>query len=403
MSDHDASSSALGYMYQVKWALLELVRGAHTRPDQTLTLESLDDIGWQSDSGSVKELLQLKHHKSGASGDLTDTSSDVWRTLKVWLDDARFMELNGPVLSIVTTSEAPFDSAMSFLRPEERDEDEALRLLNSAATESRSLTTEVSRSAWLLRTEAERRGLLSRVRVLDLSTSIEGVDELVRRALGVAIPIGFENIFLDRIWAWWFRVAVDLLAKRRTWIDGLTFHRVVSNIRDQFAADNLVTTVDDSSEYDQQKLMGAHGGRLFVQQLGWLGLRQRQVEKAVLDYHRAITQTTDWIDGNLLQMKELEIFKERLIDEWENSYDDMLNRLPEGATENDKSEAGRELFVSLRDSPSVQIRDKYTDSFYSRGSRCEIADGGTHGWHPDFEELIRSITVERAEPEGADV
>ena len=48
MSDHDASSSALGYLGQVKWALLELVIGLQTRPDQALTLETLVYGNWHN-------------------------------------------------------------------------------------------------------------------------------------------------------------------------------------------------------------------------------------------------------------------------------------------------------------------------------------------------------------------
>ncbi len=140
--------------------------------------------------------------------------------------------------------------------------------------------------------------------------------------------------------------------------------------------------------------MAAHGGRLFVTQLSWLQLRERQVEKAVLDYHRAITQTTEWLDGKLLEMRELETFKESLIDEWENSFDDMLNRLPPDATDEVRRSAGRQLYELLRDSSAVQVRPQYSDAFYARGARCEIADGGTHGWHPEFEAMIRSITIE---------
>jgi hypothetical protein len=41
--EHNAAASAAGYLYQVRWALLNLVREGKTRPDQVISLEMLDD------------------------------------------------------------------------------------------------------------------------------------------------------------------------------------------------------------------------------------------------------------------------------------------------------------------------------------------------------------------------
>jgi hypothetical protein len=210
--------------------------------------------------------------------------------------------------------------------------------------------------------------------------------------LGVAPPIAHLDTYLDLIWAWWFRVCLDLLAKHRPSVTGLQLHQRASDIRDQITPANLPTTVGVAN-IDSAELMKVHSGKVFVNQLGLLSLRDRQVEKAVLDYHRAITQTTEWIDGKLLEMRELETFKAALIYEWENSFDDMLNAIPSDSSEQQRRDAGRQLYQKLRDSAAVQVRPNYSDSFYARGSRCEIADGGSHGWHPDFETLLRAIST----------
>jgi hypothetical protein len=395
LNNHNAAGSALGYIYQVKWALLELLRGMQTKPDLSLNLEELDDVSWETADGTPEELLQLKHHQAG-SGDLTDMSSDIWRTLKVWMDDARFADPDGPLLTIVTTASSPAGSAAHDLGQDVRDEDAAWEKLTVAARNSRSSTTEISRKAWLALDESKQRGIVARIRVIDDSVSILDVDGLVKKFMTIALPLGNEDAYLDQIWAWWFRASIDMLAGRRPAVSGLTFHRVISDLRDKFQPDNLVTTVD-ASRFDKATLMEAHSGKIFVHQLGWVGLRARLLEKAVLDYHRAITQTTEWLDGKLLDMSELERFKDALIDEWETSFDDMLDRLPATATDAEKTAAGRALYERLRDSTTVQIRERYSDAFYSRGSRYEIADGASHGWHPEFESLVFSLTKEAAQ------
>lgn len=49
-----------------------------------ISVEKFDDIVVSYD-GIVDTLVQLKHHVK-TTGDLTDASADLWRTIKVWID-----------------------------------------------------------------------------------------------------------------------------------------------------------------------------------------------------------------------------------------------------------------------------------------------------------------------------
>ncbi len=62
-SPHDATASALGYLYQAKWALLELLRGARERPDGAVSLELHDDVA-REEAGRPVDL-----NRSGFGGD----------------------------------------------------------------------------------------------------------------------------------------------------------------------------------------------------------------------------------------------------------------------------------------------------------------------------------------------
>ena len=82
MSNHQASEQMLGYLYQVRYALALLLENENA--DFQISIEKFDDIAFSQD-GLPKELIQLKHHVR-QHGDLTDGSTDLWRTLKVWID-----------------------------------------------------------------------------------------------------------------------------------------------------------------------------------------------------------------------------------------------------------------------------------------------------------------------------
>lgn len=389
MVSHDASASAIGYLYQVRWALLELLRGARSRPDMSLTLERLDDVAWEDSVGDPLSALQLKHHAVG-QGSLSDKSADLWRTLKVWIDDVRLRQIDGPELSIVTTATAPPDSAAWFLRTESRDTAIALTRIDSAAGSSTDQTTRDARLAWQALPEPERIGIVQRTTVLDADVRIEGLDEAIDSELWMIAPRDRETDFRAELDAWWLAVAIDLLRKARGSISVREMKAKLDDIRDRFLPDNLLT-IDVSVTPEEALAQYEH--RNFVRQLKFISATPVMLRTAVTDFHRAVTQTTEWLDRNLIEMTEFDRFKERLTDEWEIAFDDMIDDLPEDAPADDRAKAGKLLYRRLRDSVAVQVRPRYTEAFYARGIRHEIADGGSCGWHPDFESLIEALTV----------
>src|SRR5215211_6080217 len=127
---HSAAQSAAGYLYQARLALAECLRYAYVDSDIEIAIEKLDDVSFEKD-GSPLELLQTKHHLK-RSGDLTDGSVDLWKTLRVWAEATKAdPSLPGRTrLVLVTTAQAPDGSAASFLRPA----DSCLRDVGEAET-----------------------------------------------------------------------------------------------------------------------------------------------------------------------------------------------------------------------------------------------------------------------------
>lgn len=71
---------ALGYLYQLRYALLQTLR----LPEGTICfIEKDDDIDF-SDPEEGRILASLKH--KAPSDTLTDLSPDFWKSVRVWLD-----------------------------------------------------------------------------------------------------------------------------------------------------------------------------------------------------------------------------------------------------------------------------------------------------------------------------
>jgi hypothetical protein len=391
-ADHSAAASVLGYLHQTRWGLLELLRVRKTDPGRSLTLEMHDDISWEQD-GAPAELKQLKLHVS-ALRNLTDASDDLWRTLRVWMDNGRPGDPYGPILTLVTNSSAGIGSAASLLRDTGRDVATALSQLETTARDSTSKETRAAREQFLNLTIAERAAFVERIYVADQSADIDGVNQEVAERLRPGAPTEQFDTYVEQVWAWWGRVSIELLKGDRPPVPVDEMLTALERIRDLFTLDNLPLLVD-IDEIDVNSVLRQHDGRPYVHQLKILEVLPRQLQKAILDYQRAYLQDTRWLDVHLVDYDELENFARRLVDEWERAYDHMCSELPDSATEDDKRKAGRNLFHALSNS-ALSIRARFQDPFHARGKRHELADRQKIGWHPDFEEHLARLLLEGA-------
>ncbi|WP_222193296.1 ABC-three component system protein [Modestobacter italicus] len=402
---HSAAASASGYLYQTSWALLELLRQAPHRPDQAISVEMHDDIAWEDTSGSATELLQAKLHRRATAG-LGDKDTDIWKTLGNWMARADATDPSGADLALVTTSVAQSGTAAYLLRPDPatRDVPRASRLLQQAAEGSTSKSTETARVTFLDLSPAARENLLAKVRVLDGATQPQDIDAAVRRALTLVLPQGeqAQSRFVAEVRRWWDRVAVDMLAGRRSALEVGQLQAFLQDLRNGFGPDSLWTTIE-REDIPEEPITRADDAR-FVDQMRLVSYPQDNLRRAVIDYYRAIAQETQWLDDSLLELNELSRFEANLRDEWARAFSDMLDDVTGGVGEYDPStideatkvRAGKVLLRQLLDSTSVTIRRHYDDPFFARGKRHELANRSGHvgiGWHPDFASRLQAVVA----------
>lgn len=405
MAEHSAAASAAGYLYQTQWALVDLLRRGHTRPDQAMTLELHDDVAWTDvdDAGDPSELLQVKLHMKSRAAGLGDMATDIWKTLKVWMDRPDATDPQGPELTLVTTSIASDGTAAYALRPSTRNVDLAVARLTTAAEKSLSESTDASRRAFLALDSSMRTNLISRVRVLDGQMPIENLDASVRDALTWSLPTGgqgAEDSFIAQVWHYWQSVAIDMLAGRRAAVSVAEVRTFVRELRNSYTTESLPTTVHlDAITEEHVEL---YSGARFVAQLHLIDYAGPSLRAAIIDYHRAVTQETSWLTDSLLDLRELRTFEEELRFEWTREFSNMVQELELDAlsvedAESVKRKAGRKLLNYLLSSTAVTVRAHYNEGFYGRGKRHELAghdDSAQRiGWHPDFVERLQAMAI----------
>lgn len=370
------------------WALVELGRRGSADPSVQLRLESLDDIQFDAD-GSPAELLQTKHHL-GAPGPVTVNSTDLWRTLNVWMDVALSGEA---ILRLVTTQSIPSDSELSrLLVGGEREPTAVVTALAEAATESKNVATAAWRQRFLDLGTSEQEALVDRIYIDDGSSQATEFDQEVTRTFRYAIPVGKESVFVHLLKGWWAGISVRLLSRELDAISGGDLVLQVNDIADQLKSDTLPIDPLVMQEYDES-IRNAYQDRPFVQQLLWIALDNARLWKAIRDYHRSYSQRSFWLRYQLLAEPELDRFAFRLHDEWEQVFDaHMAAMARSGRTDADN--VGQEVLEELARESRSRVRERFDEPWFNRGMLHALADGELGhriGWHPDFEAKLEAL------------
>lgn len=396
MSEFSARPSALGYLYQVRYALVAIL--STENDDTKLHIEALDDIDLETE-GTPTELLQLKHNSLKRTANLTDTSQDFWKTIRIWSENLRQNLLDeDTILKLVTTATVSDTSILSFFLPrnELNISHVESRLLEIAASSSNA-ALQSSFDAFKSLSSSQRSRLLSAIRILDETPDILDIQDKIKTS-HLHVPKKHRDHIYAQLEGWWFnRVIIQMNSEG---LIAITKEEVIDKmweIQKQYEDDNLPTefweeiSIPSEDETDQMN---------FVQQLQAIALKKPQINKAVRDYYQAFEQRSRWHRENLLLVGELEDYEKHLIDEWER-----YRLWQEYDTEDEDSllKAGREIFKWADEAKDFRpIRPKVTAPYVVRGSFHILGneDKPRVWWHPQFLERLQSI-IEASEPGSA--
>ncbi len=383
MSKHQASEQMLGYLYQVRYALALLLENDNS--DFQISIEKFDDVAFSKD-GIPKQLIQLKHHVQ-RQGNLTDGSTDLWRTLKVWIDVISESSdiLNGTKFLIVTTAIAPDNTAASFLKKDEnRNEESAYEKLKNICIISENKEHKKYYEAFLKTDEIIIKRLLSQICIIDGANNIVDVEKIYRRQIRYSCIPKYENQICERLEGWWYKKAVEALnSDTPIFVNQRQVRSFIVSVSQEYSDENLPIDIFDVDNLQESDL--SDNEKIFYEQLKLICLGSHRMRTALRDYYRAFNQRANWVRNDLLYVNELEKYEECLIDEWEHCFAAMEDELAEyiEATEEEKIKKGRSLFTDI-EKKDIRIRPKCQEAFVMRGSYHMLANQLKVGWHIDF-------------------
>ena len=175
-SSYTAEQALTGYLYQIRLALLYslkfLQKRVHDDAIFYVGIENYDDISFENAQGGLERVIQTKYH-AASSGTLTDSSVDLWRSIRIWISIFQEKKEALPLFYLLTTAKLLKNSATALLADEERaqankirsqdKEEKILAMLEKAANNSRNKETQDARTLFLNMPPDDRKKLFSRV------------------------------------------------------------------------------------------------------------------------------------------------------------------------------------------------------------------------------------------------
>ncbi|SBT11208.1 conserved hypothetical protein [Candidatus Propionivibrio aalborgensis] len=389
MTTFSAGPQALGYFYQARVALSLLLES----PDEArLRVEALDDIEISDavSAGSLS-LIQLKHHTGDAA--LTDASPDLWKSLRVWSEQAKSAKfaLDNVKIVLFTTATIPAGSLASLLGHMKRDVNEAEKKLLEVASKSDNASLKKAFDAFKGLTDAQRKALLATVYIVGSHPDISGTKKKIDQQLRLAVRAEHLAPFAERVEGWWTdKVILHLLAKNPRYAGGITgfeLHEYVASVAETFHDGSLPIDYDGLDMTDDE--VDANRSRQYVKQLETINASARVIRKAIFDYHRAYNQRHRWLRDSLIFPEEMEKYEERLCDEWERYFDHNFSFVDE--TDNQALiTVGKAILRWAELECNLRIRPRVEAEFVRRGSFHILADKIPPDicWHPKFADLM---------------
>lgn len=385
-----AVDAALGYFFQVRVALLWTLRRQKSGASFLVSVETLDDVTFETVGGEPVELLQTKHHRS-ATASLSDASVDLWKTLRIWFETQSAEAPQTASLILVTTATASEASAASHLRIEPRNVEAARERLDATAASSTNQENRRAYEAYLKATPSQKMAVLERVVVIDAAPNIEDLDVALRAEVYWAVEKKYLAVFLERLEGWWQRrVLGQLTGGSEQRIGSVELEARMSDLREQFKQEALPIEDELLDLILDEATAASYSTFTFVRQLELVKLRKSRIRIAIQDYYKAAAQRSRWMRDELVERIDLTRYELRLVDEWTRVFEAMRDEIGETAADSVKEKAALNV-LRWAETAAIPIRPNVTEAFVSRGSFHMLADEVRIGWHPDFVDRLRVL------------
>ncbi|THD05838.1 ABC-three component system protein [Rhodanobacter lindaniclasticus] len=387
-----AGDSALGYLYQIRVALLTSLRRIDPGSDAdfSIYLETLDDVVFES-IGTPLELFQLKHHIN-SQANLTDASPDIWKSLRIWIEGRASGDIApDDRLILITTHAVAEGSIASRLLAVSRDEVCAVTVMQATAQTSTNAINKPAYELFLALSKQEQAALVSSIVIAPSSSNIEQVGQDIRHEIRLTVKRDHIDSFLSRLEGWWFTASLKhLIGGSKVPINSGDLQAQMDDIREQLVSALPV----DNDILEHMVDMTSYENEIFVHQARLVGVNDRRVLAAVRDYYRAFEQRSRWVRENLVMVGDIERYELTLCEEWDLTFNRALDDLGQEEAEAAQGQMAKMIYQWVETS-CYPIQKNVDNPSISRGSLHMLANDLRVGWHPQFMSRLQHLLGSR--------
>ena len=391
MNNHDASHQALGYFYQVQCALLFLLE---SDGDVKICVEKFDDISFHKNDDQITQLMQLKYHSG--DGNLTNSSMDFWRTLKVWIDiinkDPFLLENTN--FYIITTNSIGTNSVIEKIYISKNKDDFTINEIHNELVEiaNAGLKTCDEKSpsfkyysAYVNLAEKKAKSLLKSIVIIPNFYNPQLINERILKVLRPSTNKKTENIIFERLLGWWAEKMIGCLENTEPTFISL------DEIRNKILSFILELREDilpiDVTEHEIQAIKTEKDVQNIVKQMRLINAKDAKINSALQNYYKSYAQRSKWIKELLIYSEELDAYDRKLTNEWEYQFAEITDNVDNNTPEITKIEKGNELYKTIMNK-DIPIRSNLNDNSISRGSYNGLSNELKIGWHPEFKKRL---------------
>ena len=137
----------------------------------------------------------------------------MWKTIGIWMDLHKCKKVTfDSAFVMITTSEAPINSAAYFLKSSSRKLDAAIQKLTQTAQTSTNKETKTIREKFLKLSDDNRKELLQNAYIIDCVPQCDDIEQDLQRELWTACPRNKLGIFLSYLEGWLFQRVLKSLS-----------------------------------------------------------------------------------------------------------------------------------------------------------------------------------------------
>lgn len=387
MASHDASKQALGYLFQSQVALYALLSSEDS--EVKVCLEKFDDVSFHKDYEPIEQ-LQIKYHSNEVN--LSNSSIDLWRTLKSWIDSVNndISLLSNTTFYIITTGGIGKDSVIGDI-VNKISSDEIYKKLIMIAEEGKKNNKENSTAykcynSFLTFDAGLAKQLIGRIEIKPNVSNPKEISDKILQKLRLFTVKKYEQTVCDKLMGWWYQKIIECLqSDNPIFITYDELRRYIFSVVTDLSDENLPL---DVTEKEIESIEEEENVKNIIRQLDLIDSKKGRINNAVKNFYRAFAQRSKWIRENLVTPEEIDHYDERLYKEWEFQFSEIMDEVDDATKEDEKKELGKSLYKVLMEK-SIPIRPKVDDMDISRGSFNNLSNDLKIGWHPDYEERLR--------------